>query len=407
MSVLCCRIPDFLLALAYRQNPGWAGRPVALLGPDERVWAASPEAQREGVQVQMRPPQAQLCCRDLLLRPLDVAACQAEQDAFLATVATWELPVEPQEWGAAYVDLHTLASTRTAVQPLALELGRAVRTALGEPLQPALGWDSGKFTARAAATQASPGRLRLVDKADEVRFLAPLPISLLPLPAPHRQQLHWLGIRTLGQFAALPPAAVWQRFGAAGKLAQQWAQGKDRRPVCGGVPARPGEAAAELDPPAHQLQPVVNALLASLQPALARWAKQLEGLRHLRVQVAFVGGATRTLDLTFVEPASQPGRVQAALVQRLCASSWPAPVQSVRWQALATGELAAPQLSLLTEPVSPAPRLVALNEVAHKLLPRYGTLFFRAAVADPRHPIPERRASFQGLCGDLHDATVA
>ena len=40
--------------------------------------------------------------------------------------------------------------------------------------------------------------------------------TLLPLPRPHLHQLHWLGISTLGQYAALPAAGVSQRFGAGG-----------------------------------------------------------------------------------------------------------------------------------------------------------------------------------------------
>jgi hypothetical protein len=35
----------------------------------------------------------------------------------------------------------------------------------------------------------------------------------------------------LGQYAALPPSAVLQQFGKAGRLAQRFAQGKDDRPV--------------------------------------------------------------------------------------------------------------------------------------------------------------------------------
>src|SRR5690606_17184017 len=214
-------------------------------------------------------------CPEVLLRSLDAGASQAEQAAFLAAAAQWELPVEPQEWGVAYVDLHSVGATSTAVRPLAVELGQRVRAAFGDAMQPALGWDSGKFTARAAAVQAAPGRVRLVDKADEARFLDPLPITLLPLPRPHLQQLHWLGVRTLGQFAALPPAAVWQRFGTAGKLAHRWAQGRDDRAVQPGVAAVPEVTAVSIDPPSGLLRPVLDGLMATLQPALARWAKEL------------------------------------------------------------------------------------------------------------------------------------
>ncbi|MBK8049828.1 MAG: hypothetical protein IPK16_23610 [Anaerolineales bacterium] len=223
-----------------------------------------------GVQVQMRPQEAQFACPAVILRPIDVAAAQEIQDAFLAQAATWQLPVEPQAWGMAYLDLHTVAKNRAAVQPLAAEMGRLVRR-IGVSLQPAIGWDSGKFTARVAALQVPPGRMRLVDQADEVRFLRPQPISLLPLPRQHLQQLHWLGVRTLGQFATLPVAAVWQRFGAMGKVAQRWAQGRDDRPVRACVAHAPAAMVLAFDPPEARLQPVVEALLAALQPGLGGW----------------------------------------------------------------------------------------------------------------------------------------
>ena len=105
MSVLCCRVPDFLTALELRRHPTLAERPLALLGPDERVWAASREARTSGVFTQMRARDAQMRCPDVVLRELDLPACESEQSAFLATLARSELPIEALTWGAAYVDL--------------------------------------------------------------------------------------------------------------------------------------------------------------------------------------------------------------------------------------------------------------------------------------------------------------
>jgi DNA polymerase IV len=239
-----------------------------------------------------------------------------------------------------------------------------------------------------------PGRMRLVDKGEEVRFLSPLPVTLLPLPRPHLQQLHWLGVRTLGQFARLPPAAVWQRFGATGKLAQRWAQGRDDRPVRAAVTQAPAPVTVAFDPPAARLQPVVEALMASIGPVLAAQAAGLEGVRRLHVALAFVTGGERACELTFVEPASQPGRVQAALVQQICGVRWLAEVEAARWTLLETGELAAPQLSLFAETPT---RLAALSEIAEKLGSRYGALFFQGRIEDGGHPLPERRSRFLRL----------
>ena len=214
-----------------------------------------------------------------------------------------------------------------------------------------------------------PGRMRLVDKADEARFFNPLPITLLPLPRPDLQQLHWLGIRTLGAFAALPAAGVTQRFGAGGRQAQRWAQGRDDRPVRGTMKDAPAPVTVTLDPPASTLQPLVGAVMASLRPVLAAWAEALEGVRRLRIVLSFVAGADQAADVVFVEPAREAARVEAALVQQLVRLRWPSEAEAVRWRLLECGELAAPQLGLFGEP---PPGGSVLAEVAGKLTGRYG-----------------------------------
>jgi len=401
MSVLCCRVPNLLITLACRRAPALAGRPLALLGPDERVWATSLAALQCGVQAQMRAQEAQTACPDLLLRELDVSSAEAEHGALLVEVAEWRLPVEPVGWGGAYVNLHAVAESAASVQPLAAELGQRLRKKLGADLQPAIGWDSSKFTASAAAAHTAPGRMRLVEGKDEARFLGPLPVTLLPLPRPHLQQLHWLGICTLRQFAALPPVGVFQRFGPAGRQAQRWAQGHDDRPVAAAVSALPEPATVTLDPPARTLQPVVEAVMASLRPLLTECAARLEGVRRLRLTMVFVAGADQSMDpmqsidITFVEPASQAERVQAAVTQGLGRLIWPAEVETVRWALLQTGELLPPQLALFAEP---PPQFDNLPALAQRLAVRDGGAhLFQATVAQSNHPIPERRGALLPL----------
>ena len=74
--------------------------------------------------------------------------------------------VEPE---AAYVELGQMGPAGAVA--ICREVGRAVRGELGQALQPALGWDSTKFTAQAAARRTEPGRLRAVDRAVRERVL--------------------------------------------------------------------------------------------------------------------------------------------------------------------------------------------------------------------------------------------
>src|SRR5205085_5078337 len=81
-------------------------------------------------------------------------------------------------------------------------------------------------------------------------FLAPLPVALLrarPALAELPKALERLGVRTLGELAALSPAAVADRFGRLGLLAHELAGGGD-----GALCPRPaGELLRQpLEPPA-------------------------------------------------------------------------------------------------------------------------------------------------------------
>jgi nucleotidyltransferase/DNA polymerase involved in DNA repair len=389
MSVICCRIPNLLWTLAAQRQPDLIAHPAALVGPDDLIWAAGPQARAAGVLRQMTLRQAYTHCPELVLQPVALDECQSVQDTLLSTLATWELPLEETHWGHAYLDLHTVATTRLQVQPLVVELGRQVRAALGVELQPSIGWDSGKFTARAAGSIAAPGRARLVSREDEIPFLSPLPVKLLPLASVAKQELRWLGIETLGQFAKLPATAVVQRFGAAARMAHQWAQGHDPRPVHNNVRARFTPLTAPIVPPTGLLDPVVEVLLDLLRPRLEALALELAGCRKLHVDLHFLDGSTRGLHIPFVTAVGQESTLAATLTHHLQTLSWPAEVEQVGITQLETGELPAEQLPLLPAFVeNHAPG----NALVQRLKQVYGPIFYRGEVADPLHPLAPQRS---------------
>ncbi len=393
MSILCCHIPDFLIALHTRRWPEEGVRPLGLVGEDERLWAASSEAQASGVLAGMTPRQAQMRCPDVLLRPLDEGEAEASQQDFLQTLARWELPVEPLGWGGAYLDLHTLATRKSDVESLGREMGCNLRTQMGEALLPALGWDSGKFTAQAAARRTRPGRMKLVDKADETHFLSPLPITLLPLPPFSLQQLHWLGIRSLGDFAALPQNAVWQRFGEPGKLAWHWAQGRDDRPVCAGVAQPAPSVEIAFDLPERRLEPVLAAFAEAMRPVLAGLADRLQAIRRLGVAVHFLDGSSHNFDLRFVEGVNDEKRLTAALSQKLSVLIWPDEMTGMEAHLLENSEQPMGQLALLPDVLDEQP----LPAIATRLAGRYGLVLFTGRLPEPGHFVAERRGSWQSL----------
>ena len=51
MPIFHARIPNFLFTLFLRTMPQMQHEPIALIGPDERVWSASPAARDGGVEL--------------------------------------------------------------------------------------------------------------------------------------------------------------------------------------------------------------------------------------------------------------------------------------------------------------------------------------------------------------------
>ena len=84
----------------------------------------------------------------------------------------------------------------------------------------------------AAATRSRVRRPEIIagGRKQAREYLASLPVALLrarPALAELPEALERLGVQTLGELAALPPAALADRFGNAGLLAYELASGGD------------------------------------------------------------------------------------------------------------------------------------------------------------------------------------
>jgi protein ImuB len=122
-----------------------------------------------------------------------------------------------------------------------------------------VGVADGLFAAGLAARLAPAGEALVVAKGGSAEFLAPISVKVLALEnragfGDLADLLVRLGLKTLGAFAALPAPSVLGRFGAEGAAAHRLARGLAERSVRGRVPPPDWAVAAELDPPAEQLQ---------------------------------------------------------------------------------------------------------------------------------------------------------
>ena len=111
--------------------------------------------------------------------------------------------------------------------------------------QVSVGTAGGKFVARAAAL--SGGRGRAVAAGEEAAFLAAFPVALLPLNADMQRRLPMMGIRSIGEFARLGRAAIFEQWGKPGQRCHDLALGRDARPLqaCQPPPTLSGQLAFE------------------------------------------------------------------------------------------------------------------------------------------------------------------
>jgi protein ImuB len=110
------------------------------------------------------------------------------------------------------------------------EIGRCLaRAAADRGLRIRVGIARSRISAGIAARQGDG--ITVVEPGEDAKYLAAAPLSLLDLSDEMAARLGRWGLRTLGELAALPSAALSERLGSEGILLQRLARGEDPRPL--------------------------------------------------------------------------------------------------------------------------------------------------------------------------------
>jgi len=219
--VVCILIPRFELSTALGTRKELLRAPVALAPAADReqvVGAVSGAAEALGVHAGMRLGEALARSPALRLVTPDPEGAAAAWESVLAALEGIGAAVEPVRPGEASFEADGLR--RLYGGNLEGVLARA-RRAIAMPAR--LGAAPSRFCAFAAASRARPGRAgKIVPASAAHAFLAPLPVTLLrarpEVVTRERSEnlctvLEQLGVRTLGELAALDAASVSDRFG--------------------------------------------------------------------------------------------------------------------------------------------------------------------------------------------------
>jgi protein ImuB len=399
--IVCVLLPRFALAMAAGGRDVLAAGPVALApepGREQFIGEVSAAAEAYGLRAGLRLGEALGRCPTLRLVPPDPAGVADAWDAHVAALEGIGAAVEVGPPGTAWFGagglktLHggtlegVLAATRRALK----EVGRRFLSG-GAPLPVRLGAAPSRFAALAAASRARARRAEVTPMAAAAlaAYMAPLPVSLLltrPEVAQLPDALERFGIRTLGELAKLPRAALADRFGVAGPLARDLAQGKDT-PLLARSAAERLEERLELPESASgaQLQRGLELLIDRM---LARRERRGRTLRAVVLSAALVEGGTWRARVTFREPLADPRRMRLVLGQKL--AELPSPTDVLRLRAEGFGPPAGDQRSLLAEPATI--RRARLREAVRQARSVAGPdAALRIIPVDPDSRVPERR----------------
>lgn len=387
--IVCVLLPRFELTVAAGDREELLRTATALApepGREQRVGEVSPAAEAFGIHAGTPLGEALARCPSLTLVPPDPAGVADRWERLLVRLESVGAAVEPERPGLACFAARGLLRLHGGSLERVLSVAhRALR-------QPArLGAGPSRFCALAAASRARVRRPEIVPggKAEAAAYLAPQPIGLLRgrhETAALAEPLERLGIATLGELAALPRAAVADRFGAPGLFAHELARGCDGKLA----PRQPPERLAEeLElPEALSGVQLDRALQLLVDRLLARRERRGRTLRTVVLSAALVEGGTWRDRVPFREALADARRMRLALAQRL--QLLPAPAERLSLAVERFGPPASDQRSLLDE--AEAVRRSRLREAVRQARAAAGPdAALRVLAVEAQSRVPERR----------------
>ena len=326
--VLAVWCPDWPV-LAVGADPDVPAAVLTGHGARRTVLACSPAARAAGVRRGQAVREAQRRCPELTLHPRDERAEELCFEPVVQAVEDLAAGVEVVRPGLIVLAARGPARYHGGESILATRVRDAVAdagTPAGGPLGCGVAVADGAFAACLAARHPVDEPL-IIPPAATPAFLAPHSLDVLDLPE-LAGLLERLGLRTLGDFAALPAASVANRFGVVGTLAHRLARGLDPRPPAARRPGEDLSAEYVFEPPAERDEPVVFAA----KTLADRWRAILAaaGVTSAAVRIELITESGRESARTWRNGDALGATLSAsALAQRV---RW----QLDGWRALAT-----------------------------------------------------------------------
>lgn len=367
----------FYASIEQRDRPELAGLPV-IVGADPRgrgvVSASSYEARVFGVHSAMPIGRAARLCPHAVFLPVAMEKYAQVSRQIMGVLAEFTPLMEAISIDEAFLDVTASRALLGDGPTIAALIKTRLREVVSLPAS--VGVAPNKFLAKIASDLKKPDGLVVVRPGEEATFLAPLPIGRLwGVGKVTGAALESMGVRTIGQLAALPSDHLRARFGDGADALQALAVGHDERAVEPFAPPKSMGAEETFDRDHHD----VERLRATLRAQAERVARELrsEGYAGRTVQLKLRFADFSTLTRRHTAEPTQDGLV---IYREACGLLDKIPLrQAVRLIGLSVSELGSPsegQLSLLGPD---AARRDRLSQALDRLTERFGEASIRPA----------------------------
>jgi len=371
----------FFCSVEVLDRPELRGKPVIVGGGVARgvVSAASYEARKFGVHSAMSMAQAMRRCPHAI-----VLSGRMERYAFISRrimelLATRTPLVAPISIDEAYLDLTHWLPPGVSAEEVARDIQQEILRETG--LTCSVGVATGKAIAKMASDLKKPNGLVIVPPGTEADFLAPLPIGALRgVGEMTEKRLRDMGIRTVGDLAALPEALLTAKFGVAGRDLLALARGFDDSPV---VPERQAKSIGRettflID--VTDREALERTLLDLCEDVAASLRRHALLARGVTLKLRYGDFSTHTHSKTLVEPTEVTEMLYDVALGLFRAAN---PTRAVRLIGVTTGPLisvADRQLSLFDAPSEKHRKLASAMDAIRD---RFGAdAVIRARLAD-------------------------
>jgi DNA polymerase IV len=224
-------LDSFFVSVERLKDPSLNGKPVLIGGSSDRgvVASCSYEARKFGVHSAMPMKAALRLCPKAIVIGGDYSAYSKASKAVTAIIHNTVPLYEKTSIDEFYIDLTGMDKFYNCYQ-VASDMRQTIIRETGLPIS--FGLSSNKTVSKVATGQAKPNGQLYIEHGKEKAFLAPLPVSKIPMIGEKAcETLLSMGIHRVGELQQQSLQNLERIFGKMGRMMWEKAHGIDNSPV--------------------------------------------------------------------------------------------------------------------------------------------------------------------------------